>query len=99
MFLIFSDPVNVLAKDRPQRPIAFGPELESNELNHACEKSIWMQKQKIMFEQDLVSRNIVAEKDSPEFLHARLFETTNDIVTKAADAALTLDATKELVKE
>ena len=84
---------------KPNRPIVFGPDLQTNEINQACEKSQWEMKDRMMFEQELVDRNIVAEKGSPVFFHARLFETSDEIQKKAIDATLTLKATQELVKQ
>ncbi|XP_068216250.1 peroxidase-like [Palaemon carinicauda] len=75
------------------------PDLQLPQLDHACSKGLDELRQKEIFEDQLLKNNIVAEKGTPVYFHAQLFQTTNEIVHKAKDASKNVQASINLVKE
>ncbi|KAF2361584.1 hypothetical protein FHG87_007666 [Trinorchestia longiramus] len=85
--------------DKPPPPQGAPLGLEPRQINFAVEQSQAQAKRRAEFERELVFKNIVAEKDTPVFLHARLFDTDENVVDKADKATLTLGAVLNLIKE
>ncbi|XP_066945856.1 peroxidase-like [Macrobrachium rosenbergii] len=75
------------------------PDLQLPQLNQACSMGLDELKQKEIFEDQLLKNNIVAQKGTPVFFHAQLFQTTPEIVNKAKDASKNVMASINLVEE
>ncbi|XP_042211466.1 peroxidase-like [Homarus americanus] len=93
-----TDVGGLISKLPQQRPIEF-PSLELPQLNEACVKGLQQLSEKEAFETELLKNQVVAEKGSPVYFHAQLFQTTENIINKAKDAAKNVAASINLVKE
>ncbi|XP_047502342.1 peroxidase-like [Penaeus chinensis] len=91
--------IGVLISKQPTPTNEPVPNLEVQQLNHACEMGISQITAKEAFEDELLKNNIVAEKGSPVALHAQLFQTTDKIVKKSKEAEMNVAASVNLVKQ
>lgn len=92
-----SDPTKVI--DKPNRPDIPKPNIPLEEFNAAAENALLRMKQKKEFERELVFNNIVPDINTPVFLHAALFDTTNNVVDQAEKASVALDVSVNVAKE